>query len=234
MLVSEPLRPPPAGVCECRVSRASCVCAPAAAGAASNRPSRTAAAATASQGAGQVRLWVTKQGKPCTLLGSMACGLDVCVCLGGGGELRLQLCTAASYTVRSRAPVCDVNIVVICWCLLCVCLSCAGSRPPRMVCWWQQMWRHVDWTSQECRCAESSAQLGTSRRQPQARCFLNASRMLLYFALLLSCACCRNQPQMVVHYQLPASADTYIHRSGRTARTGSNDGVSLVRHALLT
>ncbi|WIA42627.1 hypothetical protein OEZ86_008600 [Tetradesmus obliquus] len=33
--------------------------------------------------------------------------------------------------------------------------------------------------------------------------------------------------QIVVHYQLPASADTYIHRSGRTARTGGVDGVVL-------
>jgi hypothetical protein len=40
--------------------------------------------------------------------------------------------------------------------------------------------------------------------------------------------------QMVVHYQLPASADTYIHRSGRTARTGGSDGVALVRHCSWT
>ncbi|KAF6262592.1 hypothetical protein COO60DRAFT_1699171 [Scenedesmus sp. NREL 46B-D3] len=33
--------------------------------------------------------------------------------------------------------------------------------------------------------------------------------------------------QIVVHYQLPASADTYIHRSGRTGRTGGVDGVVL-------
>ncbi len=30
----------------------------------------------------------------------------------------------------------------------------------------------------------------------------------------------------VVHYQLPATVDTYIHRSGRTARAGE-DGVSI-------
>ena len=30
----------------------------------------------------------------------------------------------------------------------------------------------------------------------------------------------------VVHYQLPRTADTYIHRSGRTARAG-NEGLSL-------
>jgi ATP-dependent RNA helicase DDX24/MAK5 len=33
--------------------------------------------------------------------------------------------------------------------------------------------------------------------------------------------------ESVVHYQLPASADTYIHRCGRTARTGGGEGVSL-------
>ena len=30
----------------------------------------------------------------------------------------------------------------------------------------------------------------------------------------------------VIHYQLPASADTYIHRSGRTGRA-AEDGVSI-------
>jgi hypothetical protein len=39
--------------------------------------------------------------------------------------------------------------------------------------------------------------------------------------------------QIVVHYQLPASADTYIHRSGRTGRTGSMDGVVLVSDTAL-
>jgi ATP-dependent RNA helicase DDX24/MAK5 len=33
--------------------------------------------------------------------------------------------------------------------------------------------------------------------------------------------------QHVIHYHLPRSADTYIHRSGRTAR-GTEDGVSLL------
>ncbi len=32
---------------------------------------------------------------------------------------------------------------------------------------------------------------------------------------------------MVVHYQLPASADTYIHRSGRTARGQGAEGLSV-------
>jgi len=31
----------------------------------------------------------------------------------------------------------------------------------------------------------------------------------------------------VVHYQVPASADTYIHRCGRTARTGGADGLAV-------
>ena len=30
----------------------------------------------------------------------------------------------------------------------------------------------------------------------------------------------------MIHYQLPATADTYIHRSGRTARAGE-DGISI-------
>jgi hypothetical protein len=71
-------------------------------------------------------------------------------------------------------------------------------------------------------------------------CFTSTQRLLLLLQqqLLLPAAarCCRLLPvaaaaaaQMVVHYQLPASADTYIHRSGRTARTGGNDGVALVR-----
>ena len=33
--------------------------------------------------------------------------------------------------------------------------------------------------------------------------------------------------QTVVHYQIPASADTYIHRCGRTARTGGADGLAV-------
>ncbi len=31
----------------------------------------------------------------------------------------------------------------------------------------------------------------------------------------------------VIHYQMPASADTYIHRCGRTGRVGSSDGLSV-------
>lgn len=31
----------------------------------------------------------------------------------------------------------------------------------------------------------------------------------------------------VIHYQLPASADTYIHRCGRTGRTGGSEGISI-------
>ena len=30
----------------------------------------------------------------------------------------------------------------------------------------------------------------------------------------------------VIHYQLPASADVYVHRSGRTAR-GAQDGITI-------
>jgi hypothetical protein len=55
---------------------------------------------------------------------------------------------------------------------------------------------------------------------------LAASELILSLPPCLPDCC-----QMVVHYQLPASADTYIHRSGRTARTGSNDGVALVSNA---
>lgn len=33
--------------------------------------------------------------------------------------------------------------------------------------------------------------------------------------------------RMVIHYQLPPSVDTYIHRSGRTARGQGSEGTSV-------
>jgi hypothetical protein len=40
------------------------------------------------------------------------------------------------------------------------------------------------------------------------------------------CLVCDHMHRCVIHYQLPASADTYVHRAGRTARAGA-EGLSV-------
>ena len=41
-----------------------------------------------------------------------------------------------------------------------------------------------------------------------------------------SMRCCVQEVSCVIHYQLPASADVYVHRSGRTARA-AQEGIAI-------